>query len=151
MRFEREDLWGFALSVFLCSTPVGYLVFEFMLPNVSYLAFGKNLLVILILSVVAGVPAGLLNRKTNLAIVSVFVYTVIGYLLAFLFYMIPFVAYGATLAIPGLYYVAFLRFTVVLAFVFLFGGIIGVVAGQYLRDSMDREETKLLWGEKPGT
>jgi len=151
MKAERESVFGLVASVLMCATPIAFLTFEFMLPNVSYPGIGKNLLVILLLSILTGIPAGLLNKKTNFAIVSIFLYTIIGYLLAFLFYMFPFVAYNANLAIPGLYYAAFLRFTIVLVFLFVFGGIIGVVGGQYLRDSVGRVETKILWGEKPDT
>ncbi len=146
---ERTDVYGFAASVLMCSTPVAFLTFEFMLPNVSYPSYGKNLLVILLLSIATGVPAGLLNNKMKFSIVSIFMYTFVGYLLAFLFYLFPFWAYGATLEIPGLYYAAFLRFTVILVFLFVFGGIIGVMLGQYLKDYIGREETKILWSEKP--
>ena len=149
MRADREDIYGFVASVLMCSTPVAFLTFEFMLPNVTSPNFGKNLLIILVLSIVTGIPAGILNKKTKPAIVSIFVYTIGGYLLAFLFYMFPFWAYGATLEIPGLYYAAFLRFTIILVFMFVFGGIIGVMAGQYSRDYIGREETKILWSEKP--
>lgn len=147
MSLEREDVYGFVASILMCSTPVAFLAFEFMLPNVSTPNIGKNLLVILLLSLLTGLPSGLVNRKVKFAIVSIFVYTIIGYLLAFLFYMVPFWAYGATLTIPGLYYVAFLRFTIILVFLFLFGGIIGVMLGQYLKDYIGREETKVLWAD----
>ncbi len=150
MKAERLDVYGFLASALLCATPVAFLAFEFMLPNISFPRFGKNLLIILLLSILTGVASGLLNRKTSFGIVSVFVYTIVGYLVAFLFYMFPFVAYGAELTIPGLYYAAFLRFTIILVFLFVFGGIIGVVGGQYLRDSIGREETKVAWPEKPG-
>ncbi len=149
MSTERKDIYGFVASVLMCSTPVAFLAFEFMLPNVSFPDFGKNLLIILLLSILTGTAAGLLNRKAKFAIVSIFVYTIAGYLLAFLFYMFPFWAYGATLEIPGLYYAAFLRFTVILVFLFVFGGIIGTMAGLYLRDYIGRKETKILWSEKP--
>ncbi len=146
---ERADIVGFVASILMCSTPIAFLTFEFMLPNISYPNFGKNLLIIFILSILTGIAAGLLNKKTNFAISSIFAYTLLGYLLAFLFYMFPFVAYSASIAIPGLYYAAFLRFTIILVFIFVFGGVIGVVGGQYFRDSFDREETKILWSEKP--
>jgi len=149
VRIEREDIVGFVLATLLCAPPVAFLAFEFMLPSISFPPIGKNLLAVMLLSILTGVPAGLLNRKTSLGIVSVFTYTIAGYMLAFLFYMFPSVAYGATISIPGLYYVAFLRFTIILVFLFVFGGLIGVVSGQYLRDSFDREETKVLWAEKP--
>ena len=149
MKVERGDLIAFVVTALVCSTPVAYLTFEFMLPNISFPAFGKNLLIIFLLSILTGVPAGLLNRKTSYAMVSVFVYTIVGYLLAFVFYMFPFAAYGAQLTIPGLYYAAFLRFTIILVFLFVFGGIIGVVGGQYLRDTVGREETKLAWADQP--
>jgi amino acid permease len=148
VKVEREDVLGFVLASAMCSTPVAFLAFEFMLPNISFPRIGKNLLVILVMSVLTGVPAGLLNKKTSLAIMSVFVYTMVGYLLAFMFYMFPFFVYDASLSIPGLYYVAFLRFTIILVFLFVFGGIVGVVAGQYLRDSLNREETKILWSDE---
>ena len=149
MNTEREDIYGFVSAVLMCSTPVAFLAFEFMLPNVSFPSFGKNLLIILVLAIVAGICSGLLNKKVGPAIVSVFVYTILGYLLAFLFYMFPFWAYGATLEIPGLYYAAFLRFTVILVFLFIFGGIVGVMGGQFFKDYIGREETKILWSEKP--
>ncbi len=148
---ERNDFYGLVASAVLCSTPIAFLTFEFMLPNVSFPNYGKNLLIIFLLSILTGIPAGLLNSKTKWAIVSIFLYTIIGYLLAFLFYMFPFAFYHAALAIPGLYYAAFLRFTVILVFPFIFGGIIGVVGGQYFRESFGREETKVLWSEKPGS
>jgi|GEM_PF-1495537 len=148
MAVEREDLYGFVTSALICATPVAYLTFEFMLPNVSFPNFGKNLLITMLVSVLTGVPAGLMNKRTSMGIASVLVYSLVGYLVAFVFYMVPFVAYGASLTIPGLYYAAFLRFTIILMFLFIFGGIIGVVGGQYLRESTGREETKLMWGDE---
>jgi len=151
MKAERADIIGLVATTLMCSTPIAFLTFEFMWPNVSFPSIGMNLLVILLLSIVTGMPAGILNRRANVAIISVFLYTVLGYLLAFLFHMFPVVAYDVTLSIPGLYYAAFLRFTIVLLFLYIFGGIIGAVLGQYIRDSVGREETKVLWDKKPSS
>lgn len=148
MRIEREDIFGIVASTFICSTPLAYMSFEFVLPNVSVPGFGSNLLVILLLSVLTGVPAGYLNKRVDFAIVSVILYTALGYGLAFAFYSVPFAVFHAQQVIPGLYYALFLRLTITLLFVFIVGGIMGMIGGQLVRDSIRREETKVLWGEE---
>lgn len=148
MRIERADIYGMVVSTLLCSTPIAYMSFQFALPNVSYPAFSSNLLVVLVLSLLAGVPAGYLNRRVDLAIISVITYTAVGYALAFAFYSVPFIFYRVQQVIPGLYYALFLRLTITLLFVFVVGGILGTIIGQLIRDSIRRQETKVLWGEE---
>jgi len=147
MRAEREDLYGLVASALLCSTPIAYITFEFVLPNVSFPSFSSNLLVVLLIAVMTGIPAGYLNKRTDFAIVSVIAYTALGYALAFAFYSVPFMFYHVQQVIPDLYYALFLRLTVILLFVFVVGGILGMIGGQLIRDSTGRKETKLLWGE----
>ena len=149
MSAEREDVYGIVASTLLCSTPIAYLSFEFALPNVSFPSFSSNLLVVLVLSVLTGIPAGYLNKRVDFAISSVMTYTALGYALAFAFYSAPFMFYHAQQVIPDLYYALFLRLTIILLFVFVVGGILGTIIGQLVRESTGRKETKLLWGEEP--
>lgn len=149
MRIERTDIYGIVAATILCSTPIAYMSFEFVLPNVSSPGFGSNLLVILILSVITGVPAGYLNKRVDFAITSVLAYTALGYALAFTFYSVPFMFFHAQQVIPGLYYALFLRLTITLLFVYVVGGILGAIVGQLIRDSIKRQETRLLWGDEP--
>jgi len=149
LKIERSEALWLIASILLSSTPVAFMTFEFMLPNVSFPAIGKNLLAVFLLSMVAGMPAGLLNERTKYAVMAVMAYTFVGYFLSIVFYSVPYSVFGAELAIPGLYYTQFVRFTVILIFLFVFGGIIGMVVGQFVRDSIGREETKILWSEKP--
>lgn len=148
MRAEREDIYGLVVSAILCSTPVAYISFEFALPNVSFPSFATNLLVVLIIAIVAGIPAGYLNKRIDFAIVSVIAYTALGYALAFAFYSVPFMFYHVQQVIPDLYYALFLRLTIILLFVFVVGGVLGMIGGQLIRESTGRKETKLLWGEE---
>jgi hypothetical protein len=147
VKLSRADLKGVGLSALLCSTPLAFMSFEFMFPNISTPAYGKNLLLIMGISILCGIPAGYLNRRVDLAIVSVLVYTMVGYGLAFLFYSVPYTVFGAEQILAEVYYLLFLRFTVVLVFLFIFGGFMGAVAGQLIKDSTGRRETRVLWEE----
>jgi hypothetical protein len=149
MRTERADVYGIVASTILCSTPIAYICFEFVLPNVSFPSFSSNLLVVLVLSVLTGIPAGYMNKRADFAIISVITYTALGYALAFTFYSVPFMFYHVQQVIPDLYYALFLRLTITLLFVFVVGGIMGMTAGQIIRDSIRRQETRLLWREEP--
>lgn len=145
MGISRSDLFWLTATSLICSAPVTFLTFEFMLPNMSFPPIGKNLLAIFLLAILTGVPAGYLNERTKYAVTATMSYTFIGYLVSILFYSVPYTVFRAELVLSDLYYAQYVRFTVILIFIFVFGGIVGVVIGQYLKDSIRREETKVAW------
>jgi hypothetical protein len=117
------------------------MTFDFMFPNISTPSLGKNLLVVFLLSILTGMPSGFFSRRTDLSMVSVFLYTAVGYALAVLFYSAPYTLYNLEQILPDIYYAMFFRFTIILLFLFVLGGFMGAVFGQMVRDWIRREET----------
>lgn len=117
------------------------MTFDFVFPNVATPSLEKNLLVAFLLSALFGTPAGYFHSRTDLAIGTVLLYITIGYLLALVAYSAPFLFYDFEAVFPGLYVMFFLNMTVILVMLFVFGGIIGVILGQILRETFEMDET----------
>ncbi|UCE90903.1 MAG: hypothetical protein JSV90_05605 [Methanobacteriota archaeon] len=138
----RADDWKRILVLSLISAPaIAFMSFDFVFPNVSTPSLDKNLLVAFLVAALFGTPAGYFNRRTDHAIMTVFVYITIGYVIALIAYSAPFLFYDFEVIFPGLYIMFFLNMTVILIMLFVFGGIVGVIVGQVLRESYEREET----------
>ena len=86
-------------------------------------------------------PPGYFLRRTDAAIVTVLLYVIMGYALSMIAYSAPFLFYDFRLIFPGLYFMFFLNRPIILMMLFVLGGLIGVVLGQMLRESVETEET----------
>ncbi len=151
MKLTREDIVKMALVTLLSAPPIAYMAFDFMFPNISTPSLGKSLLLVLLLSILAGMPSGYFTKRTDLAMVSVFFYTALGYALAVLFYSAPYTLYDLESLLPEFYYAMFFRFTIVLLFIFVLGGFMGTVFGQMVRDWIRSEETGLVFSDRHKT
>ncbi len=141
MKIRRED-WTRMFMVALFSAPaIAFMTFDFVFPNLSSLSLGKNLLAAFLLAALFGMPSGYLTRRTDLAIVTVILYVFIGYILAIIAYSTPFLFYDFKVIFPDLYIMFFLNMTVILLMLFVFAGFIGVILGQLLAESFEKEET----------
>ena len=151
MKLVREDFVKLVLISLISAPPIAFMTFDFMFPNVSTPSFGKSLLLVFLLSILTGMPSGYFTKRTDLAMVSVFFYTAVGYALAVLFYSAPYTLYDLENLLPAFYYAMFFRFTIVLLFLFILGGFLGTVFGQMVRDWMRGEETGLVFAERRKT
>jgi hypothetical protein len=151
MKLDRSDVVRLGLISLLSATPIGFVTFDFMFPNVSTPSLAKNLMLIFALSVLAGMPAGYFQKRTDLAMMSVILYTAVGYIMAVVLYSAPYTLYNIENILPSFYYAMFFRFTIILLFLYVFGGFVGSILGQLIRDSIRREETKLEFESKPET
>ena len=141
LRIKADD-WKRVLVLSLLSAPaIAFMVFDFVFPNISTPTLDKNLLVAFLMAALFGTPAGYFNRRTDHAILTVFIYISIGYVIAVIAYSAPFLLYDFEVVFPDLYFMFFLNMTVIPMMLFVFGGIVGVIIGQVLRESYDREET----------
>ncbi len=141
MRIRAED-WRRMLVVASMSAPaIAFMTFDFVFPNLSTPSLDKNMFAMFLLSMLFGMPSGYLTRRTDLAILTVILYVFIGYLMAIVAYSAPFTVYDFSVVFPGLYFLFFLNRTVILLMLMVFGGFIGVILGQMLGESMDKEET----------
>ena len=134
----------------MSAPPIAYMSFDFMFPNLTPFSTSKNLLVILAISFLSGMPSGYFIRRTDLALLTTILYTAAGYALAVVMYSGPYTFYHAEMVLPSLYYALFFRFTIILLFFFIIGGFIGAVFGQMIKDAIGREETSTTFAEKPG-
>jgi hypothetical protein len=146
MRLTRDDVVRLALVSVLSAPPIAFMTFDFMFPNISTPSLGKSLMVVFLLSILTGMPSGYFTRRTDLAMVSVFFYTAVGYALAVLLYSAPYTIYHLDQVLSDFYYAMFFRFTIILLFLFVLGGFMGAVFGQMVRDWVRSEETKLTFG-----
>lgn len=141
MRVRGED-WRRMLVMALMSAPgVAFVFFDFIFPNLTTPSLDKNMLVLFLLAIIFGMPSGYLTRRTDLAILTVLLYVIIGYVLAIVAYSAPFTVYDFSVIFPGLYFMFFVNMTVIPLLIIVLGGFIGVILGQLLGESMDREET----------
>lgn len=141
MTVRRED-WGGMCALALISAPaIAFMTFDFVFPNISTPSLSKNMLAAFLVSALAGMPAGYLLRKTDVAIVTVMIYTLLGYVLAIIAYAGPFLFYDFEIIFPGVYFLFFLNTTVILFLIFVMGGFVGVVFGQLLWESAEKGET----------
>jgi len=146
MRLTKDDGVRMALVSALSAPPIAFMTFDFMFPNISTPSLGKNLMVVFLLSILTAIPSGYFTRRTDLAMVSVFFYTAVGYALAALLYSAPYTLYNLDQVLSDFYYAMFFRFTIILLFLFVLGGFMGAVFGQMVRDWVRSEETRLTFG-----
>jgi len=147
MKVRREDVTVMAFMSLMAAPLIAFMTFDFMFPNITTPSLEKNMMVMFAISILAGMPAGYFIKRTDVAMVTVILYVVVGYALALLYYTMPYLIYDIDIVVPGLYYVLFFRITVVLLFIFVLGGFIGAVFGQLVRDSIKKETTRLTWDE----
>lgn len=145
MRIRGDD-WTVILFLTLISAPaIAFMTFDFVFPNISSPSLDKNLMVAFLMSILFGMPSGYMTRRTDLAIVTVIFYVVVGYLIAIVAYSAPFLFYDFGVVFPDLYIMFFLNMTVILEMMFFLGGIVGVIMGQVLRESYERDETSQVF------
>ncbi len=150
MRLGRQDAWQI-LGVVLVSAPVvAYMTFDFMFPNLTPFSMKWNLLIILTLSLLAGLPSGHFIRRMEISMLTTMLYIAVGYALAVLMYSAPYAINNVEMVLPGLYYALFFRLTVVLLFFYIMWGFIGTVLGHVIREMLNREETGVGFAQKPG-
>jgi magnesium-transporting ATPase (P-type) len=148
MKVNRDDTIKMIVIALLGSTPIAFMTFDFMFPNISTPSLEKNMMAVLAISALVGLPCGYLSRRTDMAMMTVILYTAIGYALAVVLYSAPYLTHHIALILPGFYYAMFFRFTLLLLFLYVLGGFVGTVLGQWIRDSIGTEETSLTWKEK---
>jgi len=139
------------LMALLSAPPIAFMTFDFMFPNISTPSLEKNLMVVFLLSILTAIPSAYFTRRTDLAMVTVFLYTAVGYILAVALYSAPYTIFNLEEVLPAFYYALFFRFTIILLFLFILGGFIGTVFGQMIRDMIKREETALIFKDGKGT
>ncbi|HIH01362.1 TPA: hypothetical protein HA259_04685 [Thermoplasmata archaeon] len=145
MRLRRDD-WVRILVLATISAPaVAFMSFDFVFPNISTPSLDKNLMAAFLLSILFGMPSGYMTRRTDAAIVTVMLYVAIGYLIALVAYSAPFLFYDFAVVFPDLYIMFFLNMTVILEMLFFLGGIVGVIIGQILRESCEKDETSQMF------
>lgn len=149
MRLSRQDVWQMVAVTLTSSPPIAYMSFDFMFPSLTPFSTGKNLLVILAISFLAGIPSGYFIKRTDLALLTTILYTAVGYSLAVLMYSGPYTFYHADMVLPSLYYALFFRFTIILLFFYSIGGFVGAIFGQMMRDAAGREETSVVFADRP--
>jgi len=145
MKLKKEDLAKMGLMMLLSAPPIAFMTFDFMFPNISTPSLQKNLMVVFLVSILAAIPSGYFTMRTDLAIVTVFLYTAVGYVLAVALYSAPYTVFNLEEVLPSFYYGMFFRFTVILLFLFILGGFIGTIFGQMVRDMVRKEETGLIF------
>ncbi len=150
MRLSKQDAWQMLAVTLTSAPPIAYMSFDFMFPNLTPFSTGKNLVVILAISFLAGLPSGYFIRRTDLSMLTTILYTAVGYALAVLMYSGPYTLHHAELVLPSLYYALFFRFTIILLFFYVIGGFLGAIFGQLIREAIGREETSTSFAEKPG-
>lgn len=141
MRVRTDDLKRMMVVSLMTAPAIAFMSFDFVFPNISTPSLERNMLVAFLLSVLFGLPSGYFLRRTDLAISTVLIYVSLGYVMGILAYSAPFLFYEFRIIFPGLYFMFFLNKTVILVMLFVLGGIIGVVLGQILRESAEKEET----------
>ncbi len=141
MRVRGEDWRRMGVMALMSAPGVAFVFFDFIFPNLTTPSLDKNMLVLFLLAIMFGMPSGYLTRRTDLAIITVLLYVAMGYALAVAAYSAPFTIYDFAIIFPGLYFMFFVNMTVIPLLVIVLGGFIGVILGQVLGESMDREET----------
>lgn len=143
MRFRAADLRRLAAVSLMSAPPIAFMTFDFMFPNISTPSLNKEMIVVLAMSMLVGVPSGYFINRFDLAMLSVISYTSVGYIVGLAYYSAPYTLYDIELILPSFYYTLYFRFTILLLFLFVLGGFVGVVFGQLLRDNVWKEETRL--------
>jgi hypothetical protein len=145
MKLTKDDFVKLVLVSALSAPPIAFMSFDFMFPNISTPSLQKSLMVVFLLSILTGMPSGYFTRRTDLAMVSVFFYTAVGYALAVLLYSAPYTLYNLDQVLSDFYYAMFFRFTIILLFLFVLGGFMGAVFGQMVGEWVKKEETQLTF------
>ncbi|HEX7392336.1 MAG TPA: hypothetical protein VF374_05220 [Thermoplasmata archaeon] len=148
MRIRLEDFKRMLLVSLFSIPAIAFITFDFVFPNISVPSLERNMLAAFLLSVLFGMPSGYFLKRTDVAILTVLVYVALGYVLGIVAYAAPFLFYDFSIIFPGAYFLFFLNRTIILLMILFLGGIIGVIVGQLLRESMDTEETA-QWFAKP--
>ena len=148
MRIRLEDFKQMLLVSLFSVPAIAFITFDFVFPNISTPSLEKNLMVAFLLSVLFGMPSGYFQKRTDAAILTVMIYVALGFVVGIVAYAAPFLFYDFSIIFPGAYFMFFLNRTVILLMLLFLGGIIGVIVGQLLRDSMETEETA-QWFKKP--
>lgn len=144
----RSDDWIRIFVLALITAPaVAFMTFDFVFPNISTPSLQKNLLVAFLLSILFGMPSGYMTKRTDIAVVTILVYVLVGYILAVVAYSAPFLFYDFDVIFPGQYVMFFLNMTVILVMLFFLGGVIGVIMGQILRESYESDETEQVFSK----
>ncbi len=144
----RLDDWIRILVLALITAPaIAFMTFDFVFPNISTPSLQKNLLVAFLLSILFGMPSGYMTRRMDIAVVTILVYVLVGYILAIVAYSAPFLFYDFDVMFPGQYVLFFLNMTVILVMLFFLGGMIGVIMGQILRESYEGDETAQVFSK----
>jgi hypothetical protein len=142
----RKDDWFRIIVITLISAPaIAFMTFDFVFTNISTPTLDKNLMAAFLMSILFGMPSGYMTRRTDVAILSVILYVIVGYLIALVAYSAPFLFYDFGIVFPDLYVMFFLNMTVILEMLFFLGGIVGVIIGQVLRESYERDETSQMF------
>ena len=58
MKLSKEDIIVSVLVMLMSSTPIAFMSFDFMFPNISTPSLEKNLLLLFIVSILIGAPSG---------------------------------------------------------------------------------------------
>ncbi|MBN1678579.1 MAG: hypothetical protein JW880_08580 [Candidatus Thermoplasmatota archaeon] len=148
MKMTSDEVVKTLLLMVMSGIPVAFMSFDFMYPNISTPSMEKNLLVLFLVSILAGLGPGYFLKRTSTAMMNVILYVAFGYALAVVLYSAPYSLYDLELVLPSFYYAIFFRYTVILLFLFVLGGFMGVVFGQLVRDSISREETRFSWTKR---
>lgn len=145
MKPRPQDLRRLLVVSLMSAPPIAFMTFDFMFPNISTPSLDKEMIVVLAMSMLVGVPSGYFITRFDISMLSVITYTATGYMLGLAYYSAPFTLYDIELILPSFYYTLYFRFTILLLFLFVLGGFVGVVFGQLLRDNVRKEETELTF------
>jgi hypothetical protein len=149
MRIRIKDVKHMLLVSLLSAPAIAFMAFDFVFPNISTPSLDKNMLGAFLLSVLIGMPSGYFLKRTDFAILTVFLYVFIGYGIAILAYSAPFVFYDFSVMFPGLYFLFFLNRTVIIVMLFVLGGFVGAVFGQQVQESVETGETPQWFSGPP--
>lgn len=147
MKLRADDWWRILVVTLISAPAIAFMAFDYVFPNISTPSLEKNLLVAFLLSILFGMPTGYMTKKTNVAMITVVVYIFVGYAVAILAYSAPFLFYDFGVIFPDLYVLFFLKMTVIPLMLFFMGGIVGMILGQLLRESYEREETSQVFSK----
>ena len=150
MKLRRSDLAVLGVVTVLGTFPIGFMTFDFMFPNMSTPSLSKNLLAAFLISILVAIPAGYLTRRVDMAMITVIMYVASGYLFGLVLYSSPYTIYSLHQILASFYYAMYFRFTIIMLFIYTLGGFMGAVFGQYVRDSIGKQETRLKFATQKG-
>lgn len=147
MKIRRDDWMKILFTTLISAPAVAFMTFDFVFPNISTPSLDKNLMVAFLMSILFGMPSGYMTRRTDVAIIAVIFYVAVGFMIALTAYSAPFLFYDFGVIFPDLYVMFFLNMTVILEMLFFLGGVVGVIIGQVLRESYEKDETSQVFSE----